>query len=1023
MKHLLPTVAVPVVALLLCPMVASGQLPQTRMTSLFPPGAQRGTSVEVTVTGGTDLDEVDQLVFSHPGIQSAQKLDGAGNGIANTFVVSVDASVLPGVYDARTRGLFGVSNPRAFRVDSLAEAAETEPNNQSEQATVVPMNTTINARANGGTDVDFYRFTADAGQTVVVRTEAANIDSPMQPVVQLYSADGRRIAESRRIFSQDAALVYTAANKEDLTLRVADVVYGGGNEYQYRLSIDTRPLVDFVIPSTVRPDQPTVVTAFGRYLPGGASSPFTIRGSALQQQQVTIDPSSLANTAAGFAPSSAMLNAVWYAGLDGNLVPLTITPGDAVTETDSTADQTVTVPVEISGHLAVIGDVDAYRFSAVKGELWNIEVFAERMGFTTDPLLIVERVVTAADGSETFVRLATEDDNKQNPGGADLPTLSSDPSFLLTAPEDGVYRVRVQDRFSDSRGDPGLCYRLSIRKPEPDFSLVVFDAYQSADGKAPATTGAVSLRKGGTYQVTVYAYRTGGHDAPIHVTTEQLPEGITCAGALIGPGATSATLVLSAADAASELASQIRVIGRSGDAGAESSRVARVATLVHEPVNGLPRRARISDSLVVGVMKDEEPVSISIDPVIADISQDQQLLIPVRIQRRGGFDGKVDLTFLGVPANVDAPAFAIDKGSDQAVARLFFKDNAPPSAYTIVINGACQVPYRRNPWLSERAAQKVKDAESLLAAKNQAVTDTAAALEAAKLTVTKANEGIVAITEQIAKYAAEQKQFRDQFTAAQADFKASADELKTVKDKLAAVTAVKESSAEDFDTALVKFNESVAAAEAASVRVAAVTAKASEISAALAAARELETKLTAEKSTAEANLATLTKSADEAQAAVAAAQKVVEQAQAQKTAADDALKKADEATKAKNLNTRTVSAPLQLTLHPAPGKLAAQVPDGGVIHKLKTLAVKVTLTRKNNFAGPMKLALVLPPGIVGVSSDTVEMPASHTESTLTLAAAADAVVADIPNAVIRATGDVNGRSLSIDIPIAIKVAE
>lgn len=1002
---------------------AFAQLPQTRLTSLFPPGAQRGTTVEVTLTGGTDLDEVDQLVLSHPGIQATQKTDAAGNPVAGTFIVSVDASVPPGIYDARARGLFGISNPRAFRVDTLLEAAETEPNNSADQATAVVLNTTVNARSNGGTDVDFYRFPVEAGQTVVIRTEVACLDSMMQPVVQLFAANGHRIAESRRIFSQDASLVYTASQREDLMLRVADVVYGGGNEYQYRLSVDTRPLVDFAIPSVVSPDQPSVVTIFGRYLPGGTPSDLTLRGVALQQQPLTIDLSASAASSAGFAPPSAMLDVVWYTGVDGNLLPLAVASGNVVAEADSDADQVVSVPAEIGGNLAKIGDEDGFRFSATKGEIWDIDVFAERLGWITDPLLMVERVVTAADGTETFTRLGTEDDNKQNPGGADLPTLSSDPSFQLTAPEDGQYRIRVRDRFGDSRGDPRLCYRIRIAKPEPDFRLVVFDAYQSADGKAPASTGAVSLRKGGSYQLTVYAYRSGGQNAPIHVSAEQLPEGVTTAGALIGPGATSATLVLTASETASELATQIRIVGKSKEADKELTRAARIATLVHEPVNGLPRTARITESLVVGVMKDEEPVSIIVDPVTADISQDQQVLIPVRIQRRGGFDGKVDLTFLGVPANVDAPAFAIDKGADQAVARLFFKDNAPPSAYTIVISGACQVPYRRNPWMAERAAQKVKDAEAVLATRTQAATDTAAALEAAKVTVTKTNEQIAALGVQIQTYVAEQQKLREQFAGAQGDFRSASDELKAIKEKLTAVNAARESSGEQFDAALVKFNETVTATEAAAVRISALTAKASEISAGLKAAVEQEAAKKAEKVTAETNLAALTKAAEVAQAAVVTAQKAVEQTQAEKNAADEALKKAEEAAKAKNLNTRAVSAPLQLTLHPAPGKLAAQIPDSGVIHKTKTLAVKVTVTRKNNFAGPMKLVLVTPPGIVGVSSDTVELPADQTEATVTLSATADAVVGDVPNTVIRASADVAGRQLSIDLPVAIKVAE
>ena len=175
------------------------QLPQTRITSVFPAGGQRGTTVELTVGGGTDLDEVDAILFSHSGITAIPKTDAAGNLVANTFTVTVASDVAPGLYDVRVRGLFGISNPRMFRVDTLPEVAEVEPNNVVAQATPVTPGTIVNCRANGATDVDFFRVPVTTGQTLVVRTEAGQIDSPMQPTLQLFSVSGRRLAESRRV--------------------------------------------------------------------------------------------------------------------------------------------------------------------------------------------------------------------------------------------------------------------------------------------------------------------------------------------------------------------------------------------------------------------------------------------------------------------------------------------------------------------------------------------------------------------------------------------------------------------------------------------------------------------------------------------------------------------------------------------------------------------------------------------------------------------------------------------------------
>lgn len=328
-------------------------------------------------------------------------------------------------------------------------------------------------------------------------------------------------------------------------------------------------------------------------------------------------------------------------------------------------------------------------------------------------------------------------------------------------------------------------------------------------------------------------------------------------------------------------------------------------------------------------------VTVVVDPVVADISQDQQLLLPVRIVRRTGFDGKVDLTFLGLPANVDVPAFFIDKGSDHTVARLFFKDNAPPSASTIVVSGLAPVPYRRNPWLAERAAQKVKDAEALVAARQQLVTEAAAAAEGAQKTVVGLNEQIASLMKEVEAYTAKKLELQTQFAAALTGYKASIDQLGRVKDQLAAVTTTKDGTPESFDAALKAVTEATAAAEEATKNIATLDGSegAEEVSGQLAMAKEMETGKAAEKAASEAKLPDLMKAVETAQAALAAAQKMVEQTQAEKAAADEALKKAEEATKPNNLNLRTVSAPIIVNLHTAPAKVVSAALEGNALRK------------------------------------------------------------------------------------------
>ncbi len=1019
-------------------------LPQTRLTAVFPPGAQQGTTVDVAVTGGSDLDELSEIVFSHPGLRATQKVDGAGNPVGNTFTVSVDSSVEPGIYDLRIRGLFGISNPRAFRVDSLPELAEDDANNSRDAAKPLPLNTIVNARSNGTADVDMYRIEAKAGEAVVIRTEAARLDSLMQPSLQLFDARGRRIAESRRVHSRDAAIVVRSETDQVLTLKVHDIVFAGGNEYVYRISADTRPLVDYVMPPLVSPNQPTEIALFGRHLPGGELTEVLLDGMPVFRKPVTAQIDTHDIAAIGTESFAASLDTFLWNGIDGNLICLATY--DA-TGSESRHTESITLPAEITGHFEAVNDEDIIRFEAKKDETWQIDVLSHRLGSPSNPLMVVEKINRAEDGSESFQRLAREVDNKQNPGANHLPTLTTDPSFTLTVPEDGSYRIRLQDRYATSRGSADLVWHLSIRKPERGFRIVVFDSLPSVDGQQPAGTGAVSLRKGGSYEVPVYAYRAGGHNDSIRLKAEGLPAGVTCGEAVIPAGQTSAFLVFTAAEDAAEVASPVRITATSDNA----THVAGVATLVHGGANGLPRAGRMAGSLLVAVMKDAEPFSIELGEAVADVNQSQQLMLPVKITRRNGFDGNVDIAFIGQPGNVDVPPkVTIAQGADSAPARFFFKDNAATGYATLLAYGTAQVPYRRNPWLAERAQQKLDEAQAKLAAEQTKLEASKAQVAAAQQQITELTEKLKTLEQQLQTDQTTKETLTGQLTDATSQQTVAATQLRQLKEQLDAfATREGEASAEplpenapdtesarqepgtssgqpdlaDFEAALQTVRQASASVEEAAKPVTALTQQAAEAAAKLKATTAAIEQHTAELTAVRTQLPTLEQIVQTAQAAVAEAEQVVAQFDAEKQKADEAAKQANEATKSNPVNVRLVGTPVLLSVHESAATISAAVPNEGAIRKGQTLDVTVTVTRKPAFTGALTVSLLTPEGDTVVTSRTAEIPADKTDAVLTLTAAADAAPGAIANAVIRATAEFNGRPANIDFPVSLKVAE
>src|SRR5215510_4631274 len=102
------------IAALAAPLSSRAQLPLTRLTMLFPPGGQAGTTFEVVATA-TDLDETNHLYFSHTNITAKQRVsEKTGEPDPNRFLVTIGAQVPPGSYEARVVSRFGASNPRAF---------------------------------------------------------------------------------------------------------------------------------------------------------------------------------------------------------------------------------------------------------------------------------------------------------------------------------------------------------------------------------------------------------------------------------------------------------------------------------------------------------------------------------------------------------------------------------------------------------------------------------------------------------------------------------------------------------------------------------------------------------------------------------------------------------------------------------------------------------------------------------------------------------------------------------------------
>lgn len=546
--------------------VGQAQLPQTRLLAVFPQGAQSGQSVDVTVANGTDLDELDRMIFSHPGITAKLKS-------GSTFTVTVAANVPVGTYEARVHGLYGTSNPRCFVVGALPEVQENDANNTQETAQAVEVGTVVNGRSNRGADVDFYKVTGKKGQRLLIECQALRIDSKFQAELRLYSQSGRRIGRSiARFRTEDPILDVTFPEDGDYFIRATDFVYGGSNDYGYRLKIHTGPHVDFVIPPAGVPGSKGRYTLVGRNLPGSQPAGIGADGRQLEELDVDITlpnkPTELTPGRTAFSFESTLDGSSYvYQGANGAANPITIAFAPQAlkleVEPNNTAAeaQKIVVPAEIAGQLQQRADVDTFEFDAKAGQAFWIDVFGHQLGHLTDPYLTVEQITKKDDGTETVKRLTAQDDTTTNAIANLFDTLTNDPSYRLAIPADGLYRVTVRDRYWESRGSPNLQYHLAIRPELHDFRLVVVPAAPVQNATTTIQTWALGLRRGECLHVKVAAIRKHGFKGVIDVSAEGLPAGVTCRSVSIDGSQSSTDLVFTANEDAKPGDHSIRLVG------------------------------------------------------------------------------------------------------------------------------------------------------------------------------------------------------------------------------------------------------------------------------------------------------------------------------------------------------------------------------------------------------------------------------------------------------------------------------
>jgi hypothetical protein len=451
---------------------------------LFPAGGQRGTTVKARV-GGLFLHEQCGFELVGPGVKAppriarmftlffegpllpmpdSQQAEDYPQDMAAIITLAADAPL--GLRRGRLWTAEGAAAGLRFVVGALPEVVEEEIDGDP-IAVPVRLPLTINGRIFPRHDIDWWQFSARAGQVVTCQLVAASIGSPLDAHVAILDVSGEVVAEVDAIPGRDAILRFTAPKAATYRVQVSDASNRGSPAHVYRLTLTSESFLDQVFPLGGRRGEKVQLQLHGQEVPK------TIE---------TLIPAQ--------APSDWFYAPV-FAGRSTNPVVLDV---DDVPEFTAPS-KSVTIPAVLNGRISAAGQVDRWPLSLRKGQALTVESRSARLG---SPLQIVLTLVDS-QGKEQARAEGT-------PG-------QPDPRLVFTPPADGVYTLHLADHFR-SRGGMAFAYRIRVSGPaQPDFRLHL-----------PNET--LNVPRGGQGKLVLAVDRRGGFQDPIALTFPGLPEGI-----------------------------------------------------------------------------------------------------------------------------------------------------------------------------------------------------------------------------------------------------------------------------------------------------------------------------------------------------------------------------------------------------------------------------------------------------------------------------------------------------------------
>lgn len=628
---------------LLAPTWAFAAAPQ--LGDLAPRGVQRGKEVEVLFNGAR-LEDAQEILFYEPGIEVV-KLEAVNtNQVKAMLKIAPDCQL--GAHRLRIRTATGISELHPLMVGNLPVVTEVEPNSDFATPQVVPINSTVTGVADNE-DVDYYVVDAKKGDRITAEVEAIRLGISLFDVYVAIMNSARfelSASDDNALVWQDGIASVIAPEDGKYIIQVRESSYAGNGGCQYRVHIGNFPRPLATIPAGGKIGEPVTVKFLGD-VAGDKDQPFTLTANGLQKFPV------FAQDDKGIAPSPNWLRVSEF----GNVLEA---------EPNETHDNATkfAAPMALNGVLNQPGDTDNFRFTATKGQVFDIRVHARSIRSPLDPVLYI----FAAGGGA----IAGNDDS----GGPD--------SFIrFTAPNDGDYVVNVGDHLKN--GGPTYAYRVELSPIKPDVRLSVAEFVQYVQPTA-------SIPKGNRFALMINASRIdcGG---PITIKGVDLPPGVTIETPTMAANLSSVPVMFVAAADAPIGAKLVDLVGVLEDAEKKpilEGHLQQDVVLIRGQ-NQIPFWTESVPRLATAVTN-EAPFTVEIVEPKVPIVHDGQMGLKVIAKRKEGFTAPIKVDMLWLPPGINASReISIPENQTEAVIPMNAAGNAQVAEWQIAINASATV--------------------------------------------------------------------------------------------------------------------------------------------------------------------------------------------------------------------------------------------------------------------------------------------------------------------------------------------